>query len=859
MNMSSQNCAVQVKIELGHRANVKKTPSPEGFTHDWTVYVRGPENCNISYFIEKVVFNLHHSFHNPKRVLTEPPYAVQEQGYAGFELPIDIYFKNKEDPKKIRFKYDLFLKLEDCPPVNHIRCEKLTFQNPTDEFKKKLLKAGGVLVGPTGEPMGQMGDFGEIFDAPISLDGSKKPKSSNSSKEKTSKEKSSSSIKSSFKCSAIPGTSSAISKDVLGIEDRKDKKSPKESSQQKRSHESSSLEGVILQKRSNEPSSYEGISQQKRSYESSSQEGASQQKRSYEASSQDGAVMKKPKRLSSVSSPSEVKVKEKHRSSEKRKHSKERDGSKSSKDSHKDHHRREVDSQEKDPRERDKEKLKREHKDRDGKKDLFKHRSSSSVTDSPNPQAHKSNSSEKKDKHSSKTSSDSSRKEIKQDDRKTEKKSDSSKSKRSENSHVRKDNKDDKSLSTSKSGSLKVDKKVKQSSKSSSKVPDTIKRPGMSTPETAPPRKKSKVEELFSSSEDESSEDEDEDVVKAIIENVERNIDKSESSSSSDSDLEDEVVNVWSSPATLKLSPLSQKGVTKSPSSVKNSSFHKTSRAISPASEKSWSSKYSPTGSTHSHTSTSHKRVSSKHSSKEKDISKHSKESKSQKSTPKSSHSSSEKKDKESSRRSEKHASKKSSTPSFTPNTALTEKAEKHSRSHSKERARPTKNADDKKTKDVKLLTDIKSEKIDYIPKSLEKTELKENVCKSENSKENFTSVKPEKCRTFSIESNEPNYLKKEYLSEDDDIDKQDNVTETYNFENGYGHLGTAPNGEDLIELLKLHEKLESMQDTSVIQRVVQEIEKTGLYKISEKTFDFDLCELDSTTVKKIHNFLCSV
>lgn len=77
-------------------------------------------------------------------MLTEPPYAVQEQGYAGFELPIDIHFKNKEDPKKIRFKYDLFLKLEDCPPVNHIRCEKLTFQNPTDEFKKKLLKAGGV-------------------------------------------------------------------------------------------------------------------------------------------------------------------------------------------------------------------------------------------------------------------------------------------------------------------------------------------------------------------------------------------------------------------------------------------------------------------------------------------------------------------------------------------------------------------------------------------------------------------------------------------------------------------------------------------------------------------------------------------
>ena len=72
-----------------------------------------------------------------------PPYQVSESGYAGFLLPIDIYFKNKEEPKKITFMYDLFLKLDDTP-VNHIRCEKLTFQNPTEEFKKKLLKAGGV-------------------------------------------------------------------------------------------------------------------------------------------------------------------------------------------------------------------------------------------------------------------------------------------------------------------------------------------------------------------------------------------------------------------------------------------------------------------------------------------------------------------------------------------------------------------------------------------------------------------------------------------------------------------------------------------------------------------------------------------
>ena len=69
---------------------------------------------------------------------------MSESGYAGFELPIDIYFKSEEEPKKLRFNYDVFLNLGDSPPVDHIRCEKFTFHNPTEEFKKKLLKGGGV-------------------------------------------------------------------------------------------------------------------------------------------------------------------------------------------------------------------------------------------------------------------------------------------------------------------------------------------------------------------------------------------------------------------------------------------------------------------------------------------------------------------------------------------------------------------------------------------------------------------------------------------------------------------------------------------------------------------------------------------
>ncbi|XP_026720958.1 protein ENL [Athene cunicularia] len=145
-----KQCTVQVKLELGHRAQLRKKPTTEGFTHDWMVFVRGPEQCDIQHFVERVVFRLHESFPKPKRVCKEPPYKVEESGYAGFIMPIEVHFKNKEEPKKVCFTYDLFLNLEGNPPVNHLRCEKLTFNNPTKEFRRKLIRAGGVMVMPEG-------------------------------------------------------------------------------------------------------------------------------------------------------------------------------------------------------------------------------------------------------------------------------------------------------------------------------------------------------------------------------------------------------------------------------------------------------------------------------------------------------------------------------------------------------------------------------------------------------------------------------------------------------------------------------------------------------------------------------------
>lgn len=53
----------------------------------------------------------------------------------------------------MRFEYDLLLPNLNDPPINQIRSECLTFQNPSEEFRQKLLKAGGVETGGGGGPI----------------------------------------------------------------------------------------------------------------------------------------------------------------------------------------------------------------------------------------------------------------------------------------------------------------------------------------------------------------------------------------------------------------------------------------------------------------------------------------------------------------------------------------------------------------------------------------------------------------------------------------------------------------------------------------------------------------------------------
>jgi YEATS domain-containing protein 1/3 len=133
--------SIKLTFEIGHSASRKTKPSKEGFTHDWELFVRGVNEGNdIGNFVEKVVFNLHDSFPKPKRVFKEPPYVVKEAGYAGFLLTIDIYLKNRDEPKKVTFEYDL-----DLQPYK-VQVNELLIATLSDEFKRKCLKGGGVLI-----------------------------------------------------------------------------------------------------------------------------------------------------------------------------------------------------------------------------------------------------------------------------------------------------------------------------------------------------------------------------------------------------------------------------------------------------------------------------------------------------------------------------------------------------------------------------------------------------------------------------------------------------------------------------------------------------------------------------------------
>lgn len=133
---------MEANVLIGHQA--KLTRQPGGHKHVWKVYLRPMNRLSLEKFVKKVVFHLHRSYVNPKRVIREAPYELKETGDVGFDMKIVVYFKTSNMPKSVSFTYGLSLTTNGFP-VAYLSTKRLVFENPDDRLRRRLFEAGAEL------------------------------------------------------------------------------------------------------------------------------------------------------------------------------------------------------------------------------------------------------------------------------------------------------------------------------------------------------------------------------------------------------------------------------------------------------------------------------------------------------------------------------------------------------------------------------------------------------------------------------------------------------------------------------------------------------------------------------------------
>ncbi|KAI9742643.1 MAG: NuA4 histone H4 acetyltransferase complex and the SWR1 complex subunit [Claussenomyces sp. TS43310] len=75
--------------------NPKPESAPADHTHSWTVFVKGVDDTDITYWLKKVQFKLHESIPNPLRTVEAVPgqmFRVDETGWGEFEISIKLHY-----------------------------------------------------------------------------------------------------------------------------------------------------------------------------------------------------------------------------------------------------------------------------------------------------------------------------------------------------------------------------------------------------------------------------------------------------------------------------------------------------------------------------------------------------------------------------------------------------------------------------------------------------------------------------------------------------------------------------------------------------------------------------------------------
>lgn len=162
-----ENSTFTCPVVYGSISHWMGRKADEHATHRWTLFVRGPNDEDLSCFVSKIIFSLHPSFAVPIREILRPPFEVTEMGWGEFEAGIRIFFKDPDEkPVDILHPIKLYpgsgLQQSMKKPVMHEFYDEIVFTNPSEDFASCLLQYNSPSSGD--RPLSHLAEFYTIFD-----------------------------------------------------------------------------------------------------------------------------------------------------------------------------------------------------------------------------------------------------------------------------------------------------------------------------------------------------------------------------------------------------------------------------------------------------------------------------------------------------------------------------------------------------------------------------------------------------------------------------------------------------------------------------------------------------------------------
>jgi len=99
--LESKGSILENKFSLSHRTSLWKMKNGRAY---YRIYITThAENNEAKSSIEKVVYHLHSTFKNPRRVIStsENDFLLKTNGWGEFVINAEIYVKNKDNPIKL--------------------------------------------------------------------------------------------------------------------------------------------------------------------------------------------------------------------------------------------------------------------------------------------------------------------------------------------------------------------------------------------------------------------------------------------------------------------------------------------------------------------------------------------------------------------------------------------------------------------------------------------------------------------------------------------------------------------------------------------------------------------------------------